>query len=188
MNALDKGARGRPARRDAGIMRRMMMSNYGRRSIAPVAHAIAVLAIALSAAGCVGGPDAGATQTGLLMADPLVLLRPSAWAGAPASCEGLLSGDVEFAVASAEGGLVAAVDDNGEVVCVDTVEAVEEELEQSGRDEEAAALVGAYEATMAARDAALMSRLTPPTHAGDPEPQPNMWRSVREGDPEPQPN
>ena len=163
-----------------------MMSNYYRRVVERVAPAIAALALGLFAPGCMGG-SVGVSDTGLLMADPLVLLRPSAWAHAPASCEGLLNEEVEFAVASAEGGLVAALDDHGEVVCVGTVEAVEEELEQSGRADDAAALVEAFEATMAAREAALMG-LMPPRHEGDPEPQPNMWQSVLAGDPEPQPN
>lgn len=140
--------------------------------------AIAVLASSV-ATGCVG-VDPGSSGSGLIMADPLMSLAPAAWYGAPASCEGLLAGEVDFAVANIDAGLIAAIDAGGRIICVDTVGAVEEELEESGREAEAAALVSAFRATLAA--AGMLAR----PRMGDPDPQPNLGRFA--GDPDPQPN
>src|SRR5690606_22517396 len=90
--------------------------------------------------GCFGSPmDLGVGMTDLVEAEsasePLAKLgNGEDWQSAPAGCEGRLpqSTSVRFRVASLEDGLVAAVDDEGEIVCVDTVEAVTIELEEMG--------------------------------------------------------
>lgn len=104
-------------------------------------HIFFFLSLALATAGCVGSPDAVHSGSALFEIDPntrpLPVLATDAWREAPAGCEGRLAGEVTFKVASAIDGLVAAVDDHGDIVCVDTVDAVQEELEESGEVERA---------------------------------------------------
>jgi hypothetical protein len=156
-------------------------------------------AIGVVAAGCVtlGGCTAGATtsvadaaSSDLLVGDgePLDSVDESAWGPAIPSCEGQLDGGEQFALAAGANGLVAAVQD-GQVVCVDTVEAVEEELDDTGREEEADRLIAAYQATieMFGNEAVRLAR---PNHEGDPDPEPNLdsLRYQMRGDPDPEPN
>ena len=117
-------------------------------------------------------------------AAPLDAIGEDAWVAAP-DCEGLLAGTVTFRVASLSAGLVACVDSFGHVVCVDSVEAISSDLDESGRDEEAAALAAGFVAAVRAEDTAVA--ISAMTTASDPEPQPNM-RPRGLGDPEPQPN
>ncbi|AKF06499.1 hypothetical protein [Sandaracinus amylolyticus] len=144
-----------------------------------------VLAAALAAGGCVGSGAPGVSSDQLLVdeGEELGAIEPEACEEAESGCEGLLARGVQFAIVSAEFGLIAAVESDGDVVCVDTVEAVEEELSESGRIDEAHDLVRAFEAS-----------LTPPTafsvRAGDPDPEPNLGfhRVILRGDPDPEPN
>ena len=155
-----------------------------------------VAALALPIVGCVGGAEpgeAGHSRDELLVDEgQLDPLSQEDWRGALAGCEGLLDGDEHFALASAEHGLVAAVGADGTVVCVDTVEAVEEELSEGGNEEAADELVTAFAATIRALDMASdpNARFDGREHEGDPDPQPNMaWAlPVHHGDPDPQPN
>ncbi|WP_236605907.1 hypothetical protein [Sandaracinus amylolyticus] len=143
-----------------------------------------MLAAALAAGGC--AVDAAGVSSDQLLVDDgaeLAEIEPEACEEAESGCEGLLARDVKFAIVSAEFGLIAAVESDGDVVCIDTVEAVEEELSESGRIEEAHNLVEAFEASLA----------TPSlfgVHAGDPDPEPNLGfrRIVLRGDPDPEPN
>lgn len=150
------------------------------------------LALALPLAGCMAGP-AGSSSDELLASDgQLESLGEDDWSQALPGCEGVLDGDEHFAIASAEHGLVAALSPSGDILCVDTVDAVEEELAETGREEEAVELVTAYAATLRAADMAreASSLFDGRTHEGDPDPQPNTgWsRFQQAGDPDPQPN
>lgn len=162
-----------------------------------------VAALALAMVGCMGGAgpegaSAGESPSELLVAedDGLEQLDAAEWSAAQPGCEGLLSGGEHFAVASAEHGLVAVLDADGEVVCVDTVESVEEELEETGREDEADDLVMAFMATVAAnsaeaRSSSSSSRFGGATREGDPDPEPNLgWNILgrMRGDPDPEPN
>ncbi|MDQ3031962.1 MAG: hypothetical protein M3Y87_06055 [Myxococcota bacterium] len=154
-----------------------------------------VAALALPMIGCVGlpSPEAGLGNDELLVDEgQLDPLARDDWSDALAGCEGLLDGDEHFALASAEDGLVAALGADGEVVCVDTVEAVEAELSETGQDEAADELVTAFAATIRALDMATdpSARFDGRTYEGDPDPQPNMaWNLPQHhGDPDPQPN
>lgn len=154
-------------------------------------------ASAVGMVGCVAGgdPDVGGSSESLLdgARAPLEQIDDERWSEASDGCEGLLEGrNLRFALASAEDHLVAAIDGDGRIVCVDTVEAVEEELEESGRSEDAEELVDAFHATLLAvrargtRDA----RFDPRQHPGDPDPEPNLDPSRMRffGDPDPEPN
>lgn len=99
----------------------------------------------------------------------------------PVSCEDLLDGGEEFEVD--EHGLVE-VHEGDAIVCLDTIESVEAELDEIGREEDANELRSVY--AMAFGD-----------HAGDPDPQPNLGLvgvsavlqgAESMGDPDPQPN
>ena len=90
--------------------------------------AVAALALAIGGTALVGcgvDPTVGGTSSDLLLMDSLETIEGTHWTDAPAGCEGHLEGDVVFAIASVDEGLVAAVDENGEIICVDTVEAIE---------------------------------------------------------------
>lgn len=137
--------------------------------------------------GCTADAAAGAS-TDLIRDDGgLPLLEETAdtdaWWLAPPGCEGLISGDgVAIAIASLEHGLVAAVDPSGDIVCVDTIEAVGEELDELGRHDDAVALSNRFEASeMAAQALTIGGRYT-----GDPHPEPNDCLNC--GDPHPEPN
>ena len=91
--------------------------------------------------GCaLGGPGPlavdAANQDSLIEVTPgttaLDSVDSTDWMAAPAGCEGRIDGDTEFALASAPSGLIAAVDAMGRVICVDTVESVQQELEEEG--------------------------------------------------------
>jgi hypothetical protein len=139
---------------------------------------------ALSLAGCAGGAPSSAEATLVLPdAAPLETISEDAWVEAPPDCDGLLTNSVSFRVASLSGGLVAAVDASGDVICVDTVEAVSSDLDESGRDAEAEALAEGFFAAVHAEEVSVAI----PGMASDPEPQPNS-RPRGIGDPEPQPN
>ncbi len=146
----------------------------------------ALVMLGAGVVGCVGGDPSGATaiDATLVLADaePLAAIGPDAWSAAP-GCEGLLARGVSFRVASLSGGLVACVDSSGRVVCVDSVEAISSDLDESGRDAEADALAAGFVAAVHAQELArTVSGMT-----SDPEPQPNT-RPRGIGDPEPQPN
>src|SRR5262245_34320992 len=104
---------------------------------------IITVLFALSLAAC-GNDPWGGTANGLIEVDPdtvpLEEVANDEWRGAPPSCDGLLSPDVDFLLASAEEELVAAVNENGEIVCVDTVSSVQDELSEQGASEQAAEL------------------------------------------------
>jgi hypothetical protein len=148
----------------------------------------AVCTASLTGCASVPGDEVAATASTLLAtATPLPTLPPSSPIGiSPPDCSGHLGGEVTFAVVSLSAGLVAAVDASGHVVCVDSVGAVQSDLDASGRESEAAALVAGFTAAAHqadGRDARFAGRALP----GDPEPQPNM-DPARLPDPEPQPN
>jgi hypothetical protein len=141
-------------------------------------------------AGCAASPDdLGGGTSGLIEISPntapLGWVHSEEWRSAPAGCEGKLGQDIEFEVASADDGLVAAVADDGDIVCVDSVESVQEELESSGDGERAATLDDAF---LLAAGLALpnMDGIA----AGDPTPQPSIEpaSSMESDDPSPQPS
>jgi hypothetical protein len=155
---------------------------------APLACSI----VALLGVGCGSASDPGsATMAGLTMDDGgLPLLDDStsteAWWLAPPGCEGLLRDEISMAIASLEHGLIAAVDPTGHIICVDTVEAVGEELDELGRHDDAMALSERFEATVVLSHAPSSVNLDRSRYRGDPHPEPNDCLSC--GDPHPEPN
>lgn len=153
---------------------------------------LACVVVALLGVGCGGGSDPGsATIAGLTMDDGgLPLLDESssteAWWLAPPGCEGLLHDEVSMAIASLEHGLIAAVDPAGHIVCVDTVEAVGEELDELGRHDDAVALSARFETTVVLSHGPSSVNLDRSRYRGDPHPEPNDCLSC--GDPHPEPN
>jgi len=87
---------------------------------------------------------------------------------ASSSCEGLLTGVTDFAVLG-ETGLVVGLDGAGSAICIDTVEAVNSELDETGRETDAVELIARYETTMSMRGLGIR-RFVP---TGDPDPEPN---------------
>lgn len=151
----------------------------------------ALLAVALVvASGCVGGSAvdtaAGASSQDLLLDDGhLGEIAEDDWEDAEAGCEGQIDADVHFAIASAEFGLIAVVEADGDVLCVDTVSAVEEELEDVGLAETAHQLVMAFHSALGRRDGRMIG-----SRDGDPDPEPNLGfrRFSLRTDPDPEPN
>lgn len=160
----------------------------------------AILAALTLLSGCIGAPDlTGYEQasSGLVEVPPSTVPLPLVdadgedWQTATVGCEDLLDETLTLRLASASAGLVAAVDGEGHIVCVDTLEAIQEELESLGESDRADAL----------RDQFLLAvglGVPPnPLHwaMGDPTPQPNMELSAgadtmsgTNRDPTPQPN
>lgn len=137
-------------------------------------------------AGCMGAPGAAPADSALIESG-LPLLEDTAvsedWTAARPGCEGQLGTGTSLAIASVEHGLIAALDGSGHIVCVDTVEAVEAELEETGRSEDAATLVARFEASVMASEA---MGIATRNYAGDPHPEPNDCLAC--GDPHPEPN
>lgn len=138
--------------------------------------------LTLALTGCVGAPDdtAGAGSWLVEVApgtEPLDPIEGGELQSAP-DCENRIEGSLQFAIAS--DGRIAAVDAEGDVVCVDSVGEVQDELTEDGRLADAEALGDSYLVAMgfgyvpSAEDIA----------AGDPSPQP----SLPMGDPSPQPS
>ncbi|MEQ8895182.1 MAG: hypothetical protein RID93_46460, partial [Sandaracinaceae bacterium] len=107
---------------------------------------VPTVALAALVTGCsLGGPGPlavdAANRTSLIEVAPgtiaLDQVDSTAWMAAPAGCEDRLDRATDYALAGADSGLVAAVDESGSIVCVDTVESVQEELEKEGLDDEA---------------------------------------------------
>ena len=158
-----------------------VMGTIMRTHIWSGAGAALVLALV---GGCVAAPSASSEST-LVLGDvePLATLAEADWQAAPLDCAGLTGASVSFRVASLEGGLVACVDAAGEIICVDSVEAVSSELDGEGRQDAAEEVAAGFGAAVHAEDVAQ----SVPGMTSDPEPQPNT-RPRGIGDPEPQPN
>jgi len=111
----------------------------------------------------------GGTASDLLVSEaPLDQVGLADVEAASSSCEGLLAAVTDFAVLG-ETGLVVGLDRTGSAVCIDTVEAVNSELGETGRGTDALALIARYESTMAMRGHDI-GRFAP---VGDPDPEPN---------------
>ena len=148
--------------------------------------------------GCVGAPSSfDGARSGLAEIDSgteaLPSLSEEEWQEAPAGCEDRLgvAERLTFALASLHDHLVAAVDSSGDIVCVDTIESVQEELEEQGDEERADSLGDSFLVALTIAAMPDADRL----RAADPTPQPNTEISAmtagpgaREGDPTPQPN
>ncbi|MGF1466545.1 MAG: hypothetical protein ACFCGT_10455, partial [Sandaracinaceae bacterium] len=153
------------------------------------------LAILLLGVGCMGSP---ADQVAPLRVDgpPLEVAPVAAWAEAPAGCEGRLEAAFDFVRTEQADGLVGALDIDGELLCVDALEAVEVELVALGRPTEADELRGRYQLDGQGGEggpplARHISAGTPggsDEASGDPTPQPNSDPEAAAGDPTPQPN
>lgn len=140
----------------------------------------ALLSLALG--GCMGSPGEASGAPSWLVevspdTEPLDTVETEEWQGAP-DCENRLGGTVSFAIA--DDGRVAAVDANGHVVCVDSVEEVQDELAEDGRVSDADDLGDAYLVTIGRGYVPSAEDIV----AGDPSPQPSMPY----GDPSPQPS
>lgn len=154
------------------------------------------------AAGCAAddGDVAGRAESDLLelpaASQPLAPLdEDEDWEDAPAGCEDrLASSQLTFRVASFTYGLVAAVEPDGDIVCVDTVQAVQEELDEQGDAARADELGDRYLLALSYGGLPIPRGLV----AGDPTPQPNTELRTMSphdgaggadrGDPTPQPN
>jgi hypothetical protein len=154
-----------------------------------------ITVLALAMLGCAdidgSGPSRFSSEE-LLTNEPglEILSEDDSVAGLP-SCEGLLHGNEYFAIASAERGLIAALTPNGSLLCVDDLGNVEEELTETGHEDEADSLVVAFAATLRSLETARTPNVRlGARHEGDPDPQPNSgWGGFsRRGDPDPQPN
>lgn len=122
----------------------------------------------LALTGCaVGG---GADNSGVVgaiypAAQALPEVSEKVWKEADLDCEGQVSHGSSFALADKEAGLIAVFDKRGIVVCVDTVEDVEDELLDTGRAGEADRLADSYAAAVESG---------PGPYAGDPHPVPDV--------------
>lgn len=166
------------------------------KRITPSASFIGALGLlaGFALAGCMGSPDEQGSTSGLVEIEagtpPLGRIDSDAWRAAPAGCEDRLVAGQIFRLASAIDGLVAAVDIDGEIVCVDTVESVRAELSEDGREDEADELGDRY--LLAIGLAVLPS--SDSMRAGDPSPQPSVLahapgnEGIANGDPSPQPS
>ena len=151
--------------------------------------AAAAIGVGLALSGCVGSePVAASSSLYGAGSSSLQGLTREQWASAHAGCEGLLGETVAFAIASADYELVAAIAHDGRVLCIDTLEAVEEELDESGRGAEADALASRVRALALLTDAARMGIGNGPDRAGDPDPEPNAPWASDFFDPDPEPN
>jgi hypothetical protein len=164
-------------------------------------HTHSLIALAgLALAGCYGSTEegAGGATLGLVEEAPLPLVARDAWMQAPAGCEDRLGDVATFGVAEGEPALVVALSVNGEMLCVDALEAVDLELRDEGDDPAADDLCRRYLTVI--DDTAGTRRETSssgPAHTttgrpreGDPSPQPNIGATVTvdKADPSPQPN
>ncbi len=130
---------------------------------------------------------------------PLATIEAREWQLAPAGCEDLLPDTVSFEVARGANGLLVAVDDDGEAVCTDTYEAIQEELADAGREEESDDLEAAFRATIGSFEEEPEDVHVDPT-GDDPSPQPSCPNPTgrdmemsgagpeQPGDPSPQPS
>lgn len=164
----------------------MSASKHPKTSVLPPRlRSVAVLFAAL-AVGCMGDPSV-APADGALVDGGLPLLQDTVatedWTAARPGCEGQLGQDVSLAIASLEHGLIAALDGFGHIVCVDTIEAVSAELEDTGRSDDATTLAARFEASAMASET---SEMAARNYMGDPHPEPNDCPSC--GDPHPEPN
>lgn len=135
-----------------------------------------VALVAFAALTCLGvgcSTAADATAADLLMSeDTLSQVGLADVESASSSCEDLLAGVTDFAVLG-ETGLVVGLDATGGAVCIDTVEAVNSELSEDGRSNDALLLAARYEATMAVRGHGQGPFLRRIALGGDPDPEPN---------------
>lgn len=147
------------------------MPTLASRALARSARWMIAIA-ALLAVGCSSGGLADAASSQLVEADaPLEQVGLADVATASSSCEGLLARVTDFAVLG-ETGLIVGLDAGGGAVCVDTVEAVNTELSDSGRLADAGELVARYQTTMAMRESR-GARIRRFQLEGDPNPEPN---------------
>ncbi len=117
----------------------------------------------------IGCSSVEGTATDLLASEPpLEQVGLADVESASSSCEGLLTGVTDFAVLG-ETGLIVGLDGAGSAVCIDTVEAVNSELDDTGRETDAVELIARYETTMSMRGLGIQ-RFAP---TGDPDPEPN---------------
>ncbi len=132
---------------------------------------VAFAALACLGVGC--STATGGTSADLFMSeDTLSQVGLADVESASSSCEDLLAGVTDFAVLG-ETGLVVGLDATGGAVCIDTVDAVNSELSEDGRSNDALALVARYEATMAVRGHGQGPFLRRIALGGDPDPEPN---------------
>lgn len=132
-----------------------------------------VLVAALSLVGVGCGRLSSVATSGLLEEEPLGRVDLNDVESASSGCEGMLANASDFALLG-ETGLVVALDGSGAPVCFDTVEAVNDELDDTGRAADAAVLSARYENTMTARRHSIQ-RLQ---FGGDPNPEPNAPQST----------
>jgi len=169
------------------------MSDAMKHTNRNLRRGLAVLTLSLVVLGCAGDPAIGGEGAPLLAPNvaPLPTAAVDSFSMAP-DCAGRLSNVMashfHFEVASLNAGLVAVVDGAGSVVCVDSVTDVQSDLDSSGQNVEADAVVAGFFAAVSQADASPASRVHGSVYAGDPEPQPNSQPAGRLPDPEPQPN
>ena len=140
----------------------------------------AALMVAGVGTGCAGAPEDVSASSALVGSAPPMMQAPAGVLEyTPAGCEGLLETAVDFEIVSLGDALIVAIDSDGIHLCVDTLEAVEAELGESGREAIADQVHARFVET-------LFEGLGGETYI-DPTPQPNSEGLVM-GDPTPQPN
>ena len=156
-----------------------------------------LLLASLLAVGCTldtGGVSASSLYEAPPGVLPLASIDTAEWEVAPAGCEDRIPENVTFEIARGANGLLVAVNDQGDAVCTDTYEAIQEELEDKGRGDDADDLEASISVTLGyntpgdeAEDVGF-----DPT-ADDPSPQPSrpameMPDDPSRDDPSPQPS
>ncbi len=132
-----------------------------------------VMLVAFAALACLGiGCSNGAgASSDLIESDlPLEQVGLADVETASSSCEDLLAAVTDFALLG-ETGLIVGLDSGGGAVCIDTVEAVNSELAEDGRSNDAMDLVARYAHAMEIRQGRPVIRRF--VLGGDPDPEPN---------------
>jgi hypothetical protein len=132
---------------------------------------VAFAALACLGIGCSTSTEA-ATSDLLAEESPLEQVGLADVEAASSSCEDLLAGVTDFALLG-ETGLVVGLDSGGGAVCIDTVDAVNDELSEDGRISDALALAARYQNAMAIRQATGRPVIRRFVLGGDPDPEPN---------------
>lgn len=132
---------------------------------------LAFTALACLGVGCSASTH-GASSDLLAEDAPLEQVGLADVEAASSSCEDLLAGVTDFALLG-ETGLIVGLDSGGGAICIDTVEAVNDELAEDGRASDAMELVARYQHAMAIRQATGRPVIRRFVLGGDPDPEPN---------------
>jgi len=154
-----------------------------------------IIAVGLACLSACGMPTGEGESSAIIEVppdtQPLAVFASSDWEEVDDDCEGKIPERVEFQIVTSN--RLVAVDDSGMPVCSDSVEDVQEELQATGRYDEAQDVWQSY--------LVALGLAVPGIANGDPSPQPSTLPSMRTnpgdphdtegmnaGDPSPQPS